>query len=684
MHALFEKNIELIIKYVMLIVRRKSLHFLGGDRMIELQSLSIQFKDRVILEKAHMTLMAGQLTGLVGKSGSSKTSLLNLLEKRLKDKRVLYIHQQDNFFENMTCLDNLRMLGCLYGMRLDEATMLEAMERVGLKISLRSYPANLSGGEKQRLLLVMALLVQADIILMDEITASMDQQGRDQLIRLLRSFVRKTHCIMVLATHDPILVAACDVVYAIDHRQLVLQKEAQEKQAFPLGKRRRALSVGWLYLKVCFRKRAFLHLLTMLVEGLIVAGLVVGMLFFMQIDRETKKVLANTPANQLLIHHDNDASARYRSYNLFFSDEEIERLYALEGTTIYPFFNWETAQYPSSSQQRGDWYYEMTLTYNGDEVRKHHVESRDDPSYDPPVFFPYYEEQQFEQSALLTLPSSKEADAIPCYLLEDYLPYLGIDWNTLSSLQIEMEVMIPVKAGTTMGYQIIDGQEVEMESTQYTYATVPLKLDVLGIVPHKSGNYQEFAEIYLPYATMQAMMAAYPDSNLLKDGQVYYASSYMAFSEDVEKTTTEVHTRLPNAGISHSQMTEATIMHEAQKQYVATVQNLLLGLGVGALLAFVLFSVLNERSFRKDRQLFHRRGLTKPKIRLLVIQMGLAESVGIMMIGWVGFFAAYTIMYRARYMVALDGLYGGLGTGLVVLGSLVFGLVSHAYSLLRR
>ena len=48
--------------------------------MIELQSLSIQFKDRVILEKAHMTLMAGQLTGLVGKSGSGKTSLLNLLE----------------------------------------------------------------------------------------------------------------------------------------------------------------------------------------------------------------------------------------------------------------------------------------------------------------------------------------------------------------------------------------------------------------------------------------------------------------------------------------------------------------------------------------------------------------------------------------------------------------------------
>ena len=93
MHALFEKNIELIVKYVMLIVRRKSLHLLGGDRMIELQSLSIQFKDRVILEKAHMTLMAGQLTGLVGKSGSGKTSLLNLLEKRLKDKRVLYIHQ---------------------------------------------------------------------------------------------------------------------------------------------------------------------------------------------------------------------------------------------------------------------------------------------------------------------------------------------------------------------------------------------------------------------------------------------------------------------------------------------------------------------------------------------------------------------------------------------------------------
>lgn len=652
--------------------------------MITLENISINFNKKVILEDARISLMAGKLTGLVGKSGSGKTSLLNLLQERFKDKRVLYIYQQDNFFEKMTCLDNVLILGRLYGLSFDEETIQNAMASVGLKISLKAYPSQLSGGEKQRLLLVMALLIQADVILMDEITASMDQEGREQLIKQLRSFAQKTHCIMVLATHDPILVAACDVVYAIDHHQLICQKEAQEERFYPLGKRGKSLPVGWLYLKGCFRKQAVLHLITIWVEGLIVACLVVGMLFFIQIDRETRKVLANTPSNQLLIHHDNDASAKYNPYHLFFSDEDIERIHRLEGTTVYPFFNWQTAQYPSSSQQRGDWYYEMTLTMNGNNVTRRHVESKEDQNYAPPVFFPYYDEQQFDDRAIFSWPSSQDTQAIPCYLLEDYLPYLGIDWTRISSLQIELEVNIPIEAGTTTGYQIIDGQEVDMESTQYTYATVPLTLDVLGVVPHKSGNYQEYAEIYLPYETMATMMVSYSDSNLLKDGQVYYASSYMTFSEDVEKTTTEVHASLPNAGISHSQITEASWLQEVQERYVATVQNLLVGVGIGALLAFVLFSVLNERSFRKDRRLFSGRSLSSGKIRLLVIKQGLAESAGILLIGLSGFFVAYTIMYRASYMVQLDTMYAWVGVGLVLLTSLVFGLVSHLYSILRR
>ncbi|HIU13214.1 MAG TPA: ABC transporter ATP-binding protein [Candidatus Fimiplasma intestinipullorum] len=652
--------------------------------MITLEKLSINFGKKVILKDARMSLVAGKLTGLVGKSGSGKTSLLNLLQERFKDKRVLHIYQQDNFFEKMSCQDNLMMLGRLYGLSFDEKKIQNAMAFVGLKVSLKAYPSQLSGGEKQRLLLVMALLIQADVILLDEITASMDQEGREQLIKLLRSFAQKTHCIMVLATHDPILVAACDMVYAIDHHQLICQKEAQEERSYPLEKRGKALPVGWLYLKGCFRKQAVLHLITIWVEGLIVACLVVGMLFFIQIDWETQKVLANTPSNQLLIHHDNNASAKYNPYHLFFSDEDIERIRRLEGTTVYPFFNWQTAQYPSSSQQRGDWYYEMTLTMNGNNVTRRHVESKEDPSYAPPVFFPYYDEQQFDDKAIINWSSSQDTQAVPCYLLEDYLPYLGIDWAKVTSLQIELEVNIPVEAGTTTGYQIMDGQEVEMESTQYTYVTVPLTLDVLGVVPHKSGNYQEYAEIYLPYETMATMMASYGDSNLLKDGQVYYASSYMAFSEDVEKTTSEVHASLPNAGISHSQITEASWFQKVQERYVATVRNLLIGVSIGALLAFVLFSVLNERSFRKDRLLFSRRLLSSGKLCLLVIKQGMVESVGIFLIGLIGFFVAYNIMYRAGYMVQLDTMYAWMSVGLVLLVSLAFGLVSHLYSILRR
>lgn len=663
-------------------ITKKAITLIGGEVMITLNDLHIRFGEKLILEDASMNLVAGKLTALIGKSGSGKTSLLNLLAEKLKKQRVLYISQQDNFFEKMNIQDNLILLGRLYGKNLSPNKIQKAMDNVGLKVSLKAYPANLSGGEKQRLLLAMALLIQADVILMDEISASMDKQGRERLIKLLKDFSTQTHCIMILATHDPLLAEACEIQYQIENQQLVCLKTASETESKQLKPRRKTLSFWYVYLKGCMQKQALLHGLSVLVEGIIVSCLVVGLLFFWQIDRETKKVVANTPSNQLLVHRDNEMTQGYSSYDLFFSEDEIQQIHSLENTFVYPFFNWKIAQYPSATGKRGDWYYDMTLIVNGQEVKRH-VESAEDPSYDPATLFPYYEEQKFDNKAIMQFEVAGEKDAISCYLLEDYLPYLNLDLENLTSLTLEMEVNVPSMAYITDGYQQIDGQKLEQQFMDYTYETISLKLEVLGIIPHKSGNYQGFSEIYLPYETMKQVMEQYTNSNLLKNGSLYYANSYILFSDDVEKTTTSIYSLLPNASISHSQMSELSRFKEVQKSYVSTISNLLLGVGAGAILSFVLFSVLYERSFRKDRKLFKQRGLMSKKIRGLILKIGLVESIGIAMVAMIGTYLAYDVMYQASYMVALNSYYLCLGLCFVIVCSFIFGLVSHLYSLMK-
>ena len=176
----------------------------------------------------------GELACIVGPSGSGKTTLLNMLggmdtctsgtitlagreisafgEKELVQYRrheIGFVFQFYNLVQNLTALENVELAAqiCEDPMPADEA-----LAMVGLDNRMNNFPAQLSGGEQQRVILARALAQQTPCLILDEPTNHLDIKYQLQLMEL----VRKSGCTVVAAIHDLNLAAAyCDRLYAM-------------------------------------------------------------------------------------------------------------------------------------------------------------------------------------------------------------------------------------------------------------------------------------------------------------------------------------------------------------------------------------------------------------------------------------------------------------------------------------
>ena len=162
----------------------------------------------------------------MGPSGSGKSTLLNLLGcldtptegavilegqdltqlskkelTRFRAEKVGFIFQQFHLMPYLTALENV-MLAQYFHSLADEKEAAEALRRVGLGDRLRHLPAELSGGEQQRVCVARALINQPNLILADEPTGNLDEVNETIVMGLLADLHREGHTILVV-THDP-------------------------------------------------------------------------------------------------------------------------------------------------------------------------------------------------------------------------------------------------------------------------------------------------------------------------------------------------------------------------------------------------------------------------------------------------------------------------------------------------
>ena len=208
--------------------------------MIRITDLEFQYRQSDFrLRVPELSVREGTTVAMIGPSGSGKTTLLNLIagifvpatgqvttnhvavsslgESARRDFRIRHIglvFQEFELLEHLNVLDNI-LLACritssilLCEKHRKRATDLAA--EMGLKDKLRRYVRRLSQGERQRVALCRALLLEPPLLLCDEPTGNLDPVNKEHVLEILFNYVRRSNTTLLTVTHDHELLSRFD------------------------------------------------------------------------------------------------------------------------------------------------------------------------------------------------------------------------------------------------------------------------------------------------------------------------------------------------------------------------------------------------------------------------------------------------------------------------------------------
>lgn len=184
----------------------------------------------------------GEFIGIMGPSGSGKTTLLNMLatldpvtqgeiiiggsslsmmnEKELSDFRsqqLGFIFQDFNLLETMSVFENIALPLALRSVSVEKitATVQQISKLLGIGGMLEKYPAEISGGQKQRTAIARALVHSPALLLADEPTGALDSKNAAILMETMADLNKQQKVSVLMVTHDPLSASYCSRILFI-------------------------------------------------------------------------------------------------------------------------------------------------------------------------------------------------------------------------------------------------------------------------------------------------------------------------------------------------------------------------------------------------------------------------------------------------------------------------------------
>lgn len=189
------------------------------------------------LDEASFTAGRGELTVILGQSGAGKTTALNILggmdtatsgrvvvggrditglRKRdliaYRRMDIGFVFQFYNLVPNLTALENVELASQICPDHFDPA---DTLHKVGLGDRLNNFPAQLSGGEQQRVSIARAIAKKPKLLLCDEPTGALDYNTGKQILSLLQSACREGGMTVIVVTHNTAITPMADRVITI-------------------------------------------------------------------------------------------------------------------------------------------------------------------------------------------------------------------------------------------------------------------------------------------------------------------------------------------------------------------------------------------------------------------------------------------------------------------------------------
>ena len=217
-----------------------------NEKMIEIQGITKSFGELQVLKGIDLIIYKGEVVSVVGPSGAGKTTLLQIMgtldkadggsvvingievgrlkEKELaafRNKQIGFVFQFHQLLPEFTALENVMIPALIGGMSSDKAMKKakETLAFLGLAERASHKPAELSGGEKQRVAVARALINDPAVIFADEPSGSLDSKNKEELHQLFFDLREKLGQTFVIVTHDEGLAQLTDrTIHMVDGR----------------------------------------------------------------------------------------------------------------------------------------------------------------------------------------------------------------------------------------------------------------------------------------------------------------------------------------------------------------------------------------------------------------------------------------------------------------------------------
>ena len=228
--------------------------------LIEFKDVTKRFGSRTVLDRVNLQIYEGQITTIIGLSGSGKSVLLKLIigllkpdegtilfkgkpfatmkkkERNASLAQISYMFQDNALFDSMTVHENIALpLRETTNLKKDEIDLrvTARIEQTELGDAADKYPSELSGGMQKRAALARALVTDPKIVLFDEPTSGQDPVRKNAILSMIAQYQRKFGFTAILVSHEiPDVYFISNRILALYDRAIVFQGTPEELEKF--------------------------------------------------------------------------------------------------------------------------------------------------------------------------------------------------------------------------------------------------------------------------------------------------------------------------------------------------------------------------------------------------------------------------------------------------------------------